>query len=753
MLFANTDRSTSRLNSIGRLGAGWLMTCKTGFATVQTACVFQLFVLFSGGGRAGGKRSMWLGLCLLQVLLPVGIVWGGLAASDVVVVVNAGSLNSRTLANHYVALRGIPAVNVVVLEGVPNSETIPVADFREKILKPLLAELERRKLVGQIHCVAYSADFPSAIDISSDLKEIPDLHQVFTPAASINSLTYFYAQVLAADPAYIGLQANFYARREMDVYFTNPGGSATVDAWNKIQAAMKSGEHKQAADQLEQLLKDHPHQFPLAYLAASQAAQAGDAPRAVKLLREAIAKGWNAKLYLKNDPRFDGLRNEPDFQVLELTLDEQIKELQPASGFDARLAWTPNGVPVAQARFGLRFMLSTVLGVTRGAGTSLPQAIQALERSAAADFTHPQGVFYFMLTEDVRTTTRQWGYIGAVDDLRSMGFRAEVLKSVLPMGKEQVLGLQFGTPSFDWNSTGSQFVPGAIADNLTSLGGVMTSGAGQTNLSELIKAGAAGSSGTVTEPYALQEKFPHPNMYVAYARGASLAEAFYLSVTGPYQLLIVGDPLCQPFSSAPQPKFDSGLRKLAVNPTLSLEFEEVGQSYDEWLESTQSPSQNTTPLTAMSVRMLLDGATPRDVPMKSNMTINLKGLTAGYHEIGLQFAAEGPLAQRSNGLVPLWLGPTDSVELTLDAVLPSSRRDHQVSLRSGMVVAKVKSLEGQRVSLWHDAEQLASASGNASDFSIPIETLGLGPVRLQAKAELSNGQLIASLPVWLDVLP
>jgi len=694
-----------------------------------------------------------LGLCLLQLLVPVGAAWGGLAASDVAVVVNAGSLNSRTLANHYVALRGIPAVNVVVLEGVPNSETIPVADFREKILKPLLAELERRKLVGQIHCVAYSADFPSAIDISADLKEIPNLHQIFTPAASINALTYFYPQVLAADPSYIGMQANFYARREMDAYFTNPGGSATVEAWNKIQAAMRSGEHGQAADQLEELFKEHPHQFPLAYLAASQAAQAGDAPRAVKLLREAISKGWNAKLYLKNDSRFDGLRDQPDFQVLELTLDEHIKELQPASGFDARLAWTPNGVPVVQARFGLRFMLSTVLGVTRGAGTNLPQAIQALERSAVADSTHPQGTFYFMLTEDVRTTTRQWGYIGAVDDLRNMGFQAEVLKSPLPLGKEQILGLQFGTPSFDWNSTGSQFVPGAIADNLTSLGGVMTSGAGQTNLSELIKAGAAGSSGTVIEPYALQEKFPHPNMYVTYARGASLAEAFYLSVTGPYQLLIVGDPLCQPFSSAPQPRFDSTLRRLAIDPTLNLEFEEVGQSYAERLEASQPPAQNTTPLKAVSVRMLLDGASPREVPMKSKMTINLKDLAAGYHEIGLQFAAEGPLAPRSSGLVPLWLGPAASVELTLDAVQPSILRDHQVSLRTGKLVAKVKSLDGQRVSLWHDAEQLATASGNASEFSIPIETLGMGPVRLQAKAELPNGQLVVGLPVWLDVLP
>ena len=39
---------------------------------------------------------------------------------------------------------------------------------------------------------------------------------------------------------------------------------------------------------------------------------------------------------------------------------------------------------------------------------------------------------------------------------------------------------------------------------------------------------------------------------VHYARGCTLAEAFYQSVYGPYQLLIVGDPLCRPWADIPQ---------------------------------------------------------------------------------------------------------------------------------------------------------------------------------------------------------
>ena len=39
---------------------------------------------------------------------------------------------------------------------------------------------------------------------------------------------------------------------------------------------------------------------------------------------------------------------------------------------------------------------------------------------------------------------------------------------------------------------------------------------------------------------------------VHYARGCSLAEAFYQSVYAPYQLMIVGDPLCRPWANIPR---------------------------------------------------------------------------------------------------------------------------------------------------------------------------------------------------------
>ena len=73
----------------------------------------------------------------------------------------------------------------------------------------------------------------------------------------------------------------------------------------------------------------------------------------------------------------------------------------------------------------------------------------------------------------------------------------------------------------------------------------------QILLSEFLDAGAAGASGAVYEPYAIAPKFPSSRWHAHYARGSTLAESYYQSVSGPCQLLLVGDPLCCPFGKFP----------------------------------------------------------------------------------------------------------------------------------------------------------------------------------------------------------
>ena len=102
--------------------------------------------------------------------------------------------------------------------------------------------------------------------------------------------------------------------------------------------------------------------------------------------------------------------------------------------------------------------------------------------------------------------------------------------------------VRMATPdAIDW-------LPGALADHLTSFGGVLHSGGEQMSAMEWLDAGATASYGTVSEPCNHVQKFPHPQVLLArYARGATALEAYWSSVAWPAQGVFVGEPLAAPF--------------------------------------------------------------------------------------------------------------------------------------------------------------------------------------------------------------
>jgi len=82
-------------------------------------------------------------------------------------VLNADSWASTLVANEYIAARSIPPANVVYLHDLPSFEEIKVDQFRDLILKPILKTAEERGIAPQIDCILYSADYLTAIDITS----------------------------------------------------------------------------------------------------------------------------------------------------------------------------------------------------------------------------------------------------------------------------------------------------------------------------------------------------------------------------------------------------------------------------------------------------------------------------------------------------------------------------------------------------------------------------------------------------------
>lgn len=693
--------------------------------------------------------------------LPFGSVrvFAGVTASQTVLVVNGASENSRTIANHYANWRGIPVRNVIVLKDVPATESIHVDTFRSKILQPLLQEIDRRQLGSHIRCIAYSADFPTAIEIEKDLAAIEKRPIFITPVGALNGLTYLYSLVLQQTPQYVSLDANFYGRRAASHFFTNPFPTHKSKRWEDIKALVQQQKHLDAAEAYDKILLEMPNQFPTAYLSAQHYALAGKQDQAFDSLTAAVDAGWCFREEAEANKAFEEMKKLPQWQSVFEPVVEFPFDHQPSAGFEAKTFWGPNGIPSSVPEEGIRYMLSTVLAVTRGQGTTLEESLEALRRSVYADFTNPQGTFYFTSTSDIRTKTRLPAFDLAVQSLKRMGFQAEIVQDQLPQAKRDCLGVMLGTPDFDWNASGAQLQAGAIAENLTSLGGIMTPGPGQTKLSALIRAGAAASSGTVTEPYAIQAKFPHPMIHSHYAEGATLAEAFYMSVTGPYQLLIVGDPLCQPFNRPHRFEVDglqvdqtvSNILKLKLTPNLSVSpSQDNSRKVDgepssdsqiapaKKLEQSQGSSAVIDPARQIQkIQILIDGRLVQESSFTESISLDLSRLESGYHEMSL-IATDASWLQR---------------EWELRIPFYSSIEKDEIAVQSADVVSRdgeefwevrVKASRADAIELQFWGESLGKVEGTQGVIQVRKKGLGVGPILLQPVAMVGENRILGT---------
>jgi uncharacterized protein (TIGR03790 family) len=93
----------------------------------------------------------------------------------------------------------------------------------------------------------------------------------------------------------------------------------------------------------------------------------------------------------------------------------------------------------------------------------------------------------------------------------------------------------------------NRFLPGAVADHLTSFAGMLTDSPQMSSL-RWLAAGATGSYGTVVEPCNLLGKFPYvPVLMAHYLAGETLVEAYWKSVAMPGQGLLIGEQLAAPY--------------------------------------------------------------------------------------------------------------------------------------------------------------------------------------------------------------
>ena len=219
------------------------------------------------------------------------------------------------------------------------------------------------------------------------------------------------------------------------------------------------------------------------------------------------------------------------------------------------------------------------------AGQSAASVKATIDKGFKADRTLPKGDGWLVGTadsvrsrprlQDFQTTVQNWNRPDALAltyfDYSTNGGRSEVKNTA------NILFYQTGAANVSGLNTNT-YVPGALADHLTSNGGNLF-GTEQMSALRWLEAGVTASYGTVTEPCAYADKFPAASVLVkSYFRGNTALEAYTKSVRQPSQGIFVGDPLARPF----------GTRATLVNGVLNIKTSslEPGINYNLYSASS-----------------------------------------------------------------------------------------------------------------------------------------------------------------------
>jgi hypothetical protein len=562
----------------------------------------------------------WRLATLLSVLLVASSnahrSWAGGGPQNVAVIVNPTNQDSLEVANAYIELRQIPRGNVFYIPWPAPGPRASGVQVRDKIIRPIIEQIERRGLKDQIDCVAFSTGYPYAIDCAPMFPG-KELTGPLRPILSLTSCAYLYEFLLADRLELLALNSNLY-------------------------------------------------------FAPTTAAGSG------------------------------------------------------SRSFSATAEWGPGGQPVTSG--GQKYLLATALGVSHGRGNTPAEIIANLRRSHGADGTKPRGTIYYMRNNDVRSKARHETFGAAVKELQTLGVKAEIVNGSAPLQKADVAGLTTGSAQLNLRSSGSTILPGALVDNLTSGAGqfVVPPSAKhpQTPLTEFLRLGAAGASGAVIEPYAIPAKFPSAMLHVHYVRGCSLAESFYRSISGPFQLIIVGDPLCQPWASAPQVTVAGLSGESALSGRVELT---PSATYADGRQASR-------------FELFVDGKRTQTIAPGEKFTIATNALPDGFVDFRIVAIDDTPIEVQGawTQLVQVKNGD-NAIQLTTPESVAAS----------GTLNVTVTSTADGPARVFHNGRELGTLPKGSGTLQIPATRLGKGRVELYVQQQA--GRVLRSRPVVVEV--
>lgn len=179
---------------------------------------------------------------------------------------------------------------------------------------------------------------------------------------------------------------------------------------------------------------------------------------------------------------------------------------------------------------------------------SVADAKALIGRGVASGFRLTPATAYYLVTGDKARNSRA-PFFPRSTTVPPKKLAIRTLQQEVLEGAQDVLVYQTGRANVDKLDT-LKFVPGALADHLTSWGGNLL-GTEQMSSLRWLEAGATASYGTVSEPCNHWQKFPNPSVLLRhYVNGATAIEAYWKSVAWPAQGVFIGEPLAAPYRRA-----------------------------------------------------------------------------------------------------------------------------------------------------------------------------------------------------------
>jgi len=181
--------------------------------------------------------------------------------------------------------------------------------------------------------------------------------------------------------------------------------------------------------------------------------------------------------------------------------------------------------------------------------TSIEAAKALIDRGVLSEFSLNEANGYFLKTRDTaRSKPREPFFPQDGMTILSKKLTLHTLSQEAIEKQPAVMFYFTGQKQVDYMLTNT-YLPGAIADHLTSTGGILGNYNTQMPVTRWLDAGVTGSYGTVSEPCNYWQKFPNPQIVMGhYLAGETLIEAYWKSVKWPMQGVFVGEPLAKPYA-------------------------------------------------------------------------------------------------------------------------------------------------------------------------------------------------------------